>query len=57
MHSSWGGNGTMYAHPNKDYIVTQTNVFKDMEAGGPLTSYAIALQKIGNGQQGPGPNL
>jgi methyl-accepting chemotaxis protein len=47
-----GGDSTIYAHPNEEYILNQVNVFADMEADGPLKSYGQALQQLGIGNRG-----
>jgi len=47
-----GANGTIFAHPNADYVMNQTNVFAEIEADGPLKSYGQALQQLGIGNQG-----
>jgi methyl-accepting chemotaxis protein len=47
-----GPDSTLYAHPNKDYVLKQMNVFKDVETGGALKSYGLALQALGLGNRG-----
>ena len=47
-----GADGTFLAHPDKDYILNQRNVFKDIETSGDLKNFGLALQKLGVGKLG-----
>lgn len=47
-----GSDGTMYAHPNRDYVMEQGNIFEDTEGQGELETLGIALNKLGIGNTG-----
>ncbi len=47
-----GADTTLYAHPNKDLVLNQANVFKDLEEGGTLASFGKSLQALGIGNRG-----
>lgn len=47
-----GPDSTMYSHPNRDLVMTQANVFKQVEEGGELQSFGIELKKLGIGNTG-----
>ena len=47
-----GADSTMYAHPNRDLVLNQSNVFSDVETGGDLAGFGQELQKVGLGTQG-----
>ena len=47
-----GPDSTLYAHPNKDLVLQQANVFKDVETGGTLKSFGLALKELGLGNRG-----
>ena len=47
-----GSDTTVYAHPNKDNVVNQTNVFKDLKEGGTMASFGKSLEKLGIGNRG-----
>ncbi|HML37300.1 MAG TPA: cache domain-containing protein, partial [Bacillota bacterium] len=47
-----GSDGTFYAHPDKDYVLKQINVFQEVKDGGELKAYGLALQKLGMGSRG-----
>lgn len=39
--------GTIIAHPNRENIVNQKNIFKDIEENGEFKEWGVAVQKIG----------
>ena len=47
-----GANGTLFAHPNRDYVVNQVNVFEQIESNGPLKSLGVELKRLGTGNKG-----
>lgn len=47
-----GSDSTIFAHPNKDIILQQRNVFSEIESDGSLKEYGLALQKLGLGNRG-----
>lgn len=47
-----GADSTMYAHPNRDLVMSQTNVYTQIEENGELKPFGIALQKLGIGNTG-----
>ncbi|MBR0597413.1 methyl-accepting chemotaxis protein [Sinanaerobacter chloroacetimidivorans] len=47
-----GPDSTMFAHPKKEYVLEQKNVFTDMESNGSLASYGQALKELGIGKLG-----
>lgn len=47
-----GADSTIYAHPNKDMVLEQRNVFSEIETDGALKSYGLALQELGMGNRG-----
>jgi len=47
-----GADSTIYAHPNKDMVLEQRNVFAEVESDGALKSYGLALQELGIGNRG-----
>lgn len=44
--------GTFFAHPDREFILTQRNVFKDIEENGALKNVGLALQELGMGNEG-----
>ena len=42
-----GQDGTFYAHPNRELVTTQRNVFLDIEENGSLKNFAVALNELG----------
>lgn len=47
-----GANGTLFAHPNRDYVMNQVNVFEQIESNGPLKAFGLELKKLGTGKEG-----
>ena len=47
-----GADSTFYSHPNKELISTQTNVYKEVDAGGALKNFGLSLQELGLGKVG-----
>ncbi len=47
-----GADSTMYAHPNKDYVLKQKNAFSDIDEKGDLKDFGISLKKLGLEKQG-----
>ena len=47
-----GSDGTIYSHPNRDYIMDQRNALTDIENDGELKNWGLALQEIGIGNPG-----
>jgi methyl-accepting chemotaxis protein len=47
-----GADSTMYAHPDRDLVMNQVNVYKEVETNGALKSFGIALKKLGTGKPG-----
>lgn len=47
-----GSDGTMYAHPNKELVLKQSNIWKDLETGGPLANLATEFKKLGDSRTG-----
>lgn len=47
-----GSDGTIYSHPNRDYIMDQRNAFVEIETNGELKNWGLALQEIGIGNPG-----
>lgn len=47
-----GSDATMYAHPNRDLVMNQVNVYKEIEDNGPLKTFGLALKKLGTGKEG-----
>ena len=47
-----GADGTLFSHPNKDYVINQKNVFADIEEDGELKDLGLALNKLGLGNSG-----
>jgi len=47
-----GADSTLYAHPNRELVLNQSNVFSDLETGGDLAGFGRALEKTGLGTQG-----
>ncbi len=47
-----GADSTVYAHPDKDMVLEQRNVFAEIESDGSLKSYGLALQELGIGNRG-----
>ncbi|MDF2594740.1 MAG: uncharacterized protein K0R69_1081 [Clostridia bacterium] len=45
-----GKDSTFYAHPDREMITQQRNAFAEIETGGTLKSFAVALQNVGLGQ-------
>lgn len=47
-----GSDGTMYAHPNREYVINQGNVLEDMEGNGDLKNLGLAISELGFGNTG-----
>lgn len=47
-----GGDGTTYAHRNREDVLNQVNALKDIETDGELKNLGLAIQKIGIGNKG-----
>jgi methyl-accepting chemotaxis protein len=47
-----GADATMYAHPNRDLVKNQTNVYKEIEENGALKTFGLSLKKLGTGKEG-----
>ena len=47
-----GANGTLFSHPNSEYILDQRNVLTEIENNGELKSWALAVQQLGLGKSG-----
>ncbi|MBI4857379.1 MAG: HAMP domain-containing protein [Acetobacterium woodii] len=44
--------GAVMAHPNDQLILDQTNIFKEIDANGPLKDFGLAIQDLGVEQTG-----
>ena len=42
-----GQDSTFYAHPNRELVTTQRNVFSDIEEKGSLKNFGVALNELG----------
>jgi methyl-accepting chemotaxis protein len=42
-----GSDGTFYAHPNKEYVIKQRNVIRDIKENGIFKNFGEQLQKLG----------
>ncbi|QOX65136.1 HAMP domain-containing protein [Anoxybacterium hadale] len=47
-----GADSTFYAHPNQDYVMNQENALANIESGGPLKNFGVALKELGQGTEG-----
>lgn len=47
-----GADATFYAHPDRDLVMNQTNVYSEMESGGALKNFGLELKKLGTGKEG-----
>jgi methyl-accepting chemotaxis protein len=47
-----GADSTLYAHPNKQMVLDQRNVFQEIETGGTLKNFGISLKELGIGKPG-----
>ncbi|PKM51228.1 MAG: methyl-accepting chemotaxis protein [Firmicutes bacterium HGW-Firmicutes-7] len=47
-----GMDGAFYAHPNREFVINQISVLKDIESDGVFKSAGIALEKLGMGNAG-----
>ncbi|VDN48379.1 conserved protein of unknown function [Petrocella atlantisensis] len=47
-----GADSTMYAHPNREYVLEQRSAFKDIETDGELKAFGLALNELGIGNPG-----
>ncbi|MGI6227536.1 MAG: methyl-accepting chemotaxis protein [Peptococcales bacterium] len=48
----FGANGTLFSHPNREYIMEQRNVVTEIENDGELKDWALAVEGIGLGNSG-----
>lgn len=47
-----GADTTIYAHPDRNMVIEQKNIFEDMKAEGELMNVGLALEEIGIGSKG-----
>ena len=47
-----GKDGTTYAHPNREDVMNRANALKDIESGGELKTFGLAVQEVGIGNKG-----
>jgi|BioPla2DNA2_1021312.scaffolds.fasta_scaffold05522_2 methyl-accepting chemotaxis protein len=47
-----GPDGTFYSHPNREFVMEQRNIFKDIEEEGSLKSLGEAINRLGMGNTG-----
>ena len=47
-----GSDSTLYAHPNRELVIAQTNLFKEIETKGALKDLGVALKKLGTSKEG-----
>lgn len=47
-----GTDSTFFSHPNRDLVLTQTNVYKQIEENGALKDFGIKLKELGIGKAG-----
>ncbi|TYQ18019.1 UNVERIFIED_CONTAM: methyl-accepting chemotaxis sensory transducer with Cache sensor [Acetivibrio alkalicellulosi] len=47
-----GADGTVYSHPDREFVMEQRNVFTEIETDESLKDLGIALQKLGLGNTG-----
>lgn len=47
-----GSDSTFYAHPNRDLVLNQVNVFDDIKNDGALKPFGLELEKLGLGKIG-----
>lgn len=47
-----GTDGTLYAHPEKENVMKQRNVLKDIEANGEFKNWGLAIKDLGVGNEG-----
>ena len=47
-----GADGTIFAHQNNELVLTQRNIWKDLESGGDLANFALAYQQLGDSRTG-----
>lgn len=47
-----GADATFYAHPDRDLVMNQTNVYGEIESGGALKNFGLELKKLGTGKEG-----
>jgi len=48
----FGADGTLYSHPNREYVMNQRNAIKEMESDGELKNWGLALTQLGLGKPG-----
>ncbi|NLU51969.1 MAG: methyl-accepting chemotaxis protein [Clostridiaceae bacterium] len=48
----FGEDGTIYAHPNREYVRSRANVFKHIEEDGVFKNLGLELQRLGIGNTG-----
>lgn len=47
-----GADATFYAHPDRDLVKNQTNIYQEIESGGALGNFGLELKKLGTGKEG-----
>ena len=47
-----GEDSTVYAHPNRDLVIDQVNIFDEVDNDGDLKTFGLAIQEIGLGTPG-----
>lgn len=47
-----GADSTLYAHPDKELVMNQTNVYQEIEGNGALKNFGMELKKLGTGNRG-----
>lgn len=47
-----GTDGTLYAHPEKENVLRQKNVLKDIESDGEFKNWGLAIDKLGVDNEG-----
>lgn len=47
-----GSDSTLYSHPDRDLVMSQVNVYNEIEENGELKSLGLALKKLGLGNTG-----
>lgn len=47
-----GEDSTFYAYPDRDIVMNQTNLYKEMEANNDFKSMGLAIKKLGLGNSG-----
>ncbi len=47
-----GPDATLYAHPDRNFVMNQVNVYQEIEKNGALKAFGSELKKLGTGNQG-----